>query len=64
MKEFQRPKEAGLLTIGECAKIVGFHRDAIHDAMRKGRLRYCIKDGRRMATLADLRDLERRGVAR
>jgi hypothetical protein len=32
--------------------------------MRKGRLRYCNKDGHRMATLADLRDLERRGVAR
>jgi predicted DNA-binding transcriptional regulator AlpA len=64
VNELQRPNEARFLTIGECAKIVGFHRDAIHDAMRKGRLRYSIKDGHRMATLADLRDLERRGVAR
>jgi hypothetical protein len=53
-----------MLTIGEAASLVGYHRDAIHDAMRKGRLRCTHGEGRRMCALEDLRDLERRGVAR
>jgi len=64
VNDFPRPKTAGLLTIGEAARLVGYHRDAIHDAMRKGRLKYTIVDGRRMCTVDDLRDLERRGVTR
>jgi excisionase family DNA binding protein len=59
-----RPSTAGtLLTIGEAANLVGFHRDAIHHAMRKGRLKYTHVNGHRMCALEDLRDLERRGVA-
>lgn len=52
------------LTIGEAAAIVGFSREAIHKAIVDGRLRFTRIDGRRMIDLADLRDLERRGVAR
>ena len=65
MNAYPRPSTAErLLTIGEAASLVGYHRDAIHDAMRKGRLKYTHVDGRRMCALEDLRDLERRGVAR
>ena len=65
MNEFPRPITAErLLTIGEAASIVGYHRDAIHDAMRKGRLKYTRVNGRRMCALEDLRGLQRRGVAR
>jgi excisionase family DNA binding protein len=63
--EPERPKTAAtLLTIGQAADLVGYHRDAIHDAMRKGRLKYTHVEGRRMCALEDVRDLERRGVAR
>jgi excisionase family DNA binding protein len=64
--EPERPRTAGpkLLTIGQAADLVGYHRDAIHDAMRKGRLKYTHVNGRRMCSVEDLRDLERRGVAR
>jgi hypothetical protein len=65
VNEFPRPTTAEtMLTIGEAASLVGYHRDAIHDAMRKGRLRCTHGEGRRMCALEDLRDLERRGVAR
>ena len=50
MNEFPRPSTAEtLLTIGEAASLVRYHRDAIHDAMRKGRLKYTHVDGRRCA---------------
>jgi excisionase family DNA binding protein len=63
--EPERPKTAEtLLTIGQAADLVGFHRDAVHDAMRRGRLKYTHVDGRRICALEDLRDLERRGIAR